>query len=336
MAMEKRIATNHGTFCFRPYEETDEEGVLRMWESAFGHSLHPDIWRWKYRDNPIGRQMVICITESGEPVTLYSGIPYIMNHEGREIRVTHLMDNMSHPLYRFPVSGRTGLYNLTIRHFISLYGWPGPSSAVFGFPGERHFRLGKLQFNYRQLNSGMIYLQGSVADLNYGNRSIWRKTEPVEQSGEVFNSLQEKLRGYYPLAVIRDEKFIRWRYFSHPVFHYKVYIGKSIWGGIRSYVVFRFDQEMATIVDIFTPDSAAELNALLAGAEEDLRRAGCSRIQTWLPSDHFSVLHMKETGFRVFPEPLGIIPTTVIYNPELHYEYVNQRLFYTMGDGDLF
>lgn len=333
--MDQSIKTRYGDYYFRPYEDRDEPGILRLWEAAFGQKLSPDIWRWKFHNNPFGRRMMVCFTGSGQPVALYSGIPYKANFNEREIDLIHLMDNMSHPEHRFAVSGRTGLYGLTVRHFVSMISGNKKAMVSFGFPGQRHFRLGELQFHYRKTDPGIAYLEGELVNLKYGKPSFLRKTELTERPGEIFNVLWQKLKNKYPFAVVRDARFIGWRYYSHPAFRYKVYLGKSIFGGINSWMVFRIDHEMATLADLLIPDVFSEASTLLTGAAEDLQRAGCTRVRTWLPAGHFSAKHLREAGLADGPEPLGIIPATVVYRPELQPEFIDKTLYYSMGDGDL-
>ena len=220
--MGKSIKTRYGDFYFRPYEEQDESGILCLWEAAFGQKLSVKTWRWKFRDNPLGRRMMVCFTESGQPVSLYSGIPYRANFNGDEVHLIHLMDNMSHPAFRFAVSGRMGLYGLTVNHFVSMVSGDEKSIASFGFPGDRHFRLGKLQFRYHKITPGVAFLKGEINELKPGKRPFLRKAELAESSGEMFNILWQRSQSYYPFSVIRDARFIGWRYFSRPVFRYKI------------------------------------------------------------------------------------------------------------------
>ena len=333
--MEKRVATPQN-FVIRPYENSDEPGVLSLWEAAFGQTMVPEVWAWKFHKNPFGREMSVCVTEYGRPVALYSGIPYPFMHVGEEIRLVHLMDNMSHPDFRFPAAGKRGLFGLTVSHYLASIGNTGTTMAGYGFPGYRHFRLGNLQYNYLKLTSGMAFLQCSKADIQVKKSSILRNSGLISRSDQTFSRLQHDLRRFYPLAAKRDEQFIHWRYFSHPVYKYKVISIKSIFGNLKSWAVLRFDGETATLVDLFCPDDDYEMNALLAGVSEELTALRCNLIRTWLPANHFTVRKLKSAGFSELPEPLGIIPAVTVYNPALSFGFLNENLFYTMGDGDLF
>lgn len=334
--MEKRVATPQGNFVIRSYDNSDEPGVLSLWEAAFGQTMLPKVWEWKFHNNPFGREMSLCVTESGMPVALYSGIPYPFMHNGGEIGLVHLMDNMSHPDFRFPASGKRGLFGLTVSHYLTAIGKTGITMAGYGFPGYRHFRLGNLQYNYLKLASGMAFLQCAKADIRLKKSSILRNSDLVSRSDQNFSRLQHNLRRFYPLAAKRDEQFVHWRYFSHPVYKYKVIGIKSILGNLKSWAVLLYNGETATLVDLFCPDDSYEMNSLLAGVSEELSASRCNLIRTWLPARHFMVRQLESAGFREHPEPLGIIPAVTVYNPALLFSFMDENLFFTMGDGDLF
>ena len=81
---EKQLNTAHGRFLLRPYRDEDEEKVIRLWETAFKAKMNRQLWHWKFHKNPFGRQMMLCLTESGDPVVLYAGIPFPANWNGRK------------------------------------------------------------------------------------------------------------------------------------------------------------------------------------------------------------------------------------------------------------
>jgi hypothetical protein len=334
--MEQTLKTRQGKFIFRPYEDQDESAICQLWEVAFGHPIPSEIWRWKFHDNPFGRLMMVCFTDSGQPVALYAGIPYVANHQGKTIRIVQLIDNMSHPAFRFAVNGRKGLFGLTVDNFISQLCMPQHISFSYGFGGDRHFRLGKLLFNYRRPGEGIVYLQGHIDKIQLSTPFLHRKARCMGQFSPVFDELNRKLNKYYPLAVCRDNRFIHWRYFLHPQQQYLVFTGMSLFGTHGSLIVLTVNKEMATIVDILVPDSAGEISALLFDVSQMLKQSGVFMLQTWLPAGHFIARHLVSMGFEMLPEPIGFIPTTIYYDHTINKDQADKNLFYTMGDGDLF
>ncbi len=171
--MEQKIETNQGVFLIRPFEEGDEEGVLSLWRAAFGREFPRDVWRWKYMDNPFGRLFMLCVTEDGLPVAAYASLPYRARWNGRDVLLAHPVDSMSHPEYRGSVGGRKGLFVRTVHRFLDVYAGPDAAVFVYGFPGERHFKLGRMMLGYDRLPRGILYLRTSTGDL----RPVRRKYE---------------------------------------------------------------------------------------------------------------------------------------------------------------
>ena len=80
---ERTIELEAGTFSARPYRAEDEQAVLDLWHVAFGKELDPELWRWKYVDNPFGMRVLVCRDPSGEiAVVMYSGVPYRARWKG--------------------------------------------------------------------------------------------------------------------------------------------------------------------------------------------------------------------------------------------------------------
>jgi hypothetical protein len=334
--VEKTIDTLHGKFLLRPYCDEDEQNVLDLWEIAFGKKIPIEIWRWKFHNNPFGRQIMLCLTESGLPVAVYAGIPYPANWNGQEIRMTQLIDNMSHPEYRFQITRSKGLYALTVEYFAETYGWPGESAISYGFPGDRHFRLGKLLFGYQMTGGGGVYLNANLQSIKLKRDFTFRKTDIIDRPGSFFNELQTSLTREYPFAALRNSKFIQWRFFENPVNKYLIYAGKS-WNNVPlSYVVLLIQKDTATLVDIFGPHEKREISRLIANLFSDMKSWNVQTIQTWLPANHFLATELQLLGFEKIKEPIGFIPTVRIYHPKLTIGYINGNIYYTMADGDLF
>ena len=92
------------------------------------------IWHWKFHNCPFGRQIMLCFTEDNFPIAMYAGIPFYANWNGRDIRMTQLIDNMSHPDYRQATNGRKGLFIQTGKHFLMYMAVSMPRFIIMGFP----------------------------------------------------------------------------------------------------------------------------------------------------------------------------------------------------------
>ena len=336
MELEKTIETRHGTFHLRPYLDKDEDKVLELWEAAFLAKMDRKIWKWKYCDNPFGRQIMLCFTEEGFPIAMYAGIPYLANYKGLDINMTHLIDNMSHPGFRQATSGRKGLFIQTAEHFFEVYGGFHASAFHFGFPGEKHFRLGKIFLQYCVVADGGAYLVADVRKLKNQPLPVFGSVGQISVATEIFDKLWEEAKPDYPLSVKRDRQFIQWRFFEHPVHKYKIYSYKNIMGKMLAYAVISVKDNVATIVDVFALPRKTAIRALFQKIKKELLSAKVTTVQVWLPKKHFITECLIRLGYEIKKEPLGITPGGRSFEKKLDFEFAAKHIYYTMGDGDLF
>lgn len=335
--MERIVNTPKGDFIIRPYRAEDEKGVLFLWNAAFGKEMEPRIWRWKYLENPYGIQIMLCVSEDEIPVAMYAGIPYRSQWKGREIRITHLMDNMSHPAYRGVLGGRFGLFIRTANAFFDHYGGPQRSVFMYGFPGKRHFLLGKRILKYSAFPHGVVFLRASVKDLSVTSRLFSGKTGLIHPDDRSLDSIYGQYRPYFPFAADRDSAFLRWRFWEHPEKTYEIWGHRSFFSkALRGYAVVSIEDNKAYLVDIVAPPSNRVIQTFLGQLGTELAASGIETVETWLPKHHFLAKAAISSGFLPSAEPLGIIPVGRIFDPDLSFPWVSDHIFYTMADGDLF
>jgi hypothetical protein len=333
---EKILDTSHGRFLLRPYRNEDEDNVIDLWETAFKQKMDRRIWRWKFHDNPFGRQMMLCLTESEKPVAMYAGIPFLANWNGQAVRMTQLIDNMSHPAYRQVLSGRKGLFIQTADFFFEIYGNKHASVYHYGFPGIKHYKLGKLFLQYNKLNEESCYMELNITKMKKPFLFPFGHVKSISKFDEPFDLLWENAHTEYPLAVKRNSIFLNWRFTNNPVNNYSSYAHFNKKGVLLSYAVFMQKQNLAIMVDVFAKRDSKTLKRLVYYAAKALSSKGVEKIQVWLSNNHFITHGLKSYGFVSLPEPLGIIPGGRSFVSDLKHDFASQHIFYTMADGDLF
>jgi hypothetical protein len=334
--MEKVISTDRGTFLIRSYENGDESGVLNLWEAAFGKPMPRNLFRWKWQDNPYGHQIMLCVSEDGCPVAMYSGIPYKANWEGETVRFTHLMDHSSHPAYRSALGGRRGLFVRTAAEFFDRYGGPHGSIFMYGFPGRRHFFLGQKLLQYVPLRGAMAFMSARPADMTFRVGLFKGRIEVVDSVSRAFDGLAEACRGVYPFSVLRDAVFLNWRFMKHPERKYEIWAYRSFLGGaLKAYVVLFHEPGSSTMVDLISLDDGDGLKDFVARLMKAMAERGVGELKTWLPPDHFLSKGLVSGGFRIGSEPIGFTPGGRTFHDKLDMAQVSDQIFYTMADGDL-
>lgn len=333
--MSKTLETPRGTFYLRPYRDEDMEQVIALWNRAFNQTMDHRVWRWKFHDCPFGRQTMLCFTEDHVPIAMYAGIPFRANREGRSMRLTHLIDNMSHPAYRHLTNGRKGLFIQTAEHFFDTYG-SGPESGFFyGFPGTKHHRLGAMLLHYSGLPGGAAYLEARVSKITIPFFQVSsKKVERLRHVTEELDELWNKAARFYPFLAVRDAQFIRWRFFDRPGIDYHVYAHRTE-QGLSAYVVVRFDGDTAMIVDILILPDENALRDIVRTIVSQCRKKNIRTLKTWLPAGHFIADMLQRQGFRGRKEPLGIVPSVRSFIRGLNSDYAAANIYYTMADSDL-
>ncbi len=339
---ELEIKSREGNFLIRPYQPGDEAAILSSWKEAFGQEMSLAHWRWKYPGNPEGFRCLLCLAEDGTVVVHYAAQVRRITFYGEEILGLHLTDSFSHPRFRWALGGKTGLFVRTgwifLRTFLEEIDLPAEplktdlpkARFAYGFPGERHFRLGIRLMKYRRHEPGVLYLEakgpwGRSPSRFFEERAFSFSAWP--KLGEVFAPWEEKVFG-----VKRSASFLPWR-FSWPGKTYKIFYTKTfLRKKLKAWLILDTETPKWRILDFWARDEE-DLTELLRGV---LTRAP-QGLGVWLAGNHPLARAFGEAGFKQAKEPLGIVPCT-------RCDFAGGRVppeaadgfFFTMADADLF
>ena len=329
--VEKSFETDSGKFLIRPYSVGDEQGVLSLWKAAFNNELSPDVWRWKYLENPYTEKILVCTGEDETILALFGGMPYRANQGGETIEIVHAMDIMSHPDYR-----GAGLFIKTCSAFMDFYCGPGEVSFLYGFPGKYHYDLGEKYLGYRELQGCLSFLTARTTDLACKKKRFGGRLVRITEVDPSFDHLWEECRGEYPLSVIRDSRFLCWRFIDHPLNKYEIW-GYQRWPQkkIEAYAVFSREGEKARLVDMLASSSSVLIGDFLGQIGLEFGKRGVEVVETWLPTGHFLTRAAISAGFVPSEEPLGIILTVRLFDHSPPLGRIAKNIFFTMADGDL-
>lgn len=333
MEMAKKVKSGEENLIIRKYEPLrDEEKVLELWKSAFNNEMPFGLWRWKYIENPYETAILICENEQHMPVVLYGGIPFKSNFSGRTVSMIHLSDIMSHPDYR-----GSGLFIHTANAYFEFFGNRSDTALMYGFPGKYHFDIGAKYLEYVSIGAGGAYFTGLTENLKKQKRFFSGRIFKITAPAPCMDSLWKKHEKHYPLSIVRDSAFMKWRFFDHPFNDYEVWgISYPPLKRCQGLMVLRVMGKKAVIVDVVVSKSGKQFNNFMGNISEMLFERGIEEIETWVPQGHFLGEIMNNSFLESKKEPTGIIPTIRIFDDSLKYEWACEHLFYTMGDGDLF
>jgi len=251
----------------RPTRPGDLPSLSSRFEERFGHPLSPEEWDWKYRRLPGEGRSLVAVDGAGAVVAHAGALRLPACWRGGEAGIWQLVDFLG----ASPQTGlRPALVELGRRLLADI---PGEADApwIFGFPSERHFRLGERVFGYRPLQTVQPLgaplpqvSEPSVAEIGVGD-SCGPWAEAVWESCGV-------------LGVRRSAAFLNWRYHARPGRYYRFYRLFAAGGSEgEGFAVFAFVGTEAWAAELWLPAGGEWYPSMLAVAA-DLRAAG---IEVW-------------------------------------------------------
>lgn len=309
-------------FTIRLYKDGDEHGIIKLFKEVFGREMSLEEWRWKYfgEDNEKFYSSV-AVSEAGDIIAHYGGMVRRMVFNGREIKVLSIGDVMVHTKFRgtklFKKVAKTTPEEAYKDGFIFGY----------GFPNHRAMLLPEKLGIYEKVED--VY--ESVKDAQFASnhlRFIY-KLFPLSYDDERIDTLWEALKDSIKMSLIRDRKYLRWRYKKHPFFGYELWGLKKRWQQkLAGFAVLRRDGENLLIIDFLCP--LGQLAVLFKKIENYAASSGCKNLKLWHPQCLNE--RLKQLGFTVSKSETSIPRST---HPEwLKKEDVEGKFFYTMGDTD--
>ena len=270
----------------RPTEPDDLPGLSALFERRFGRPFSEAEWTWKYRHLPgEGRSWVAAPGPPGAEILAHGGaLRLAARWRGGEGGIWQLVDWVAaerSPHLRPPLVdlGRALLADLPPE---------GDAPWIFGFPSDRHFRLGQRVFGYRPLAEIVPFL-GEVAAAAEGHEILWGDVAP-DDSLEIWAASGEGV------GVVRSATFLNWRYHARPERYYRVFVPEA--SGVRGLVVAAFGLGSAQLAELWLPPGP-DWRASLAGVAANLAAVGIERWTAWPPDGRPDLAEaLGELGLR--------------------------------------
>jgi hypothetical protein len=273
----------------RPTRPEDLASLGALFADRFGHGLAPEEWAWKYHQIPGEGRSLVAI-EGGE-VLAHAGALALPARWGRgEGPVWQLVDFAGTTRRR---GLRAALVDLG-QTLLADLPRAGDAPWIFGFPSERHFRLGERVFGYRPLAT----VEPLVGELPEAGSDV--RFESGDSFAEWAEAVWQRCGG---LGVRRSAVFLNWRYYARPQRYYRFY--RMFSEGEEGFAVFAFVGGEAQAAELWLP--AAGMGdrrwypSMLAVAA-DLRASGFRGWRFW-PGPGLDPGLSRDLGLR--PTPRG-------------------------------
>lgn len=319
-------------FVIRSYQEGDDGAIEKLFTDSFHVVRGRRHWRWKYHESPYGNRYIsLAFSPEGELTSHYAGYPVPFWCDGRAFLGLQMSDTMTGPGFRQVGRGVSSLLARAVRHFFAVYR-RGPFGFFYGFNtgGIQRFcgwfiggsRVEAVRYRVRRHADALPPARGY-------------RVERVERPGPAWDRFFRHVAPRYGFLVRRDADYVDWRYRRCPDGEPYVVLAAWRWRRLVGWSVFRRKEDRLVWGDaLFHPRHVRAAGAVLAAALAAEELSGTTLVDGWFPDrPSWWDAELRCLGFEERPEPdkLGfmILPDTE-EDPPL------ERLYYTMGDGDLF
>jgi GNAT superfamily N-acetyltransferase len=318
---------------------SDDAALLALGNRAFDLERTPEFFAWKYRANPAGLARIGVAELDGRPVCMACALPMRMRLGGRDALGSISVDIATAPELR----GR-GLYRrvastlwkrLAEDGFDVTYGFTNRLSTgvTLGALGRRE--VGPLPLRLRPLRPlrlaaaalpSALGLGGDPADPGAGAGPAGEGVERVERFDARWDELWRRVEPHVDVAVVRDARFLSWRYSERPDADYEILadLPEGSEGPLGGYLIWRpldrFGVRSAFVADLAEdPGHPGAARRLLRCAASRARRRGASLLAllSWPGCPTHS------TARRLAPLP---VPPTL---------FPQMNVFSAVGHGDV-
>lgn len=213
-----KITIELGAVDSQPY---DLSSINQLFTASFQQPFSPELWHWKYGGGP---QYAVTARKDDQAIGHYAGIPRTIHHNKQKMQLLQITDVMVHPKER-AAHGRQGVFYQIASRFLEEYVGYGKSFLqAFGFPNERHTRLGVILGLYGRTGK-MFDVRWEPIDTNPSKLHGYRELTDPRTIMKIADNLWKTMKDSLTSFLVGDRKgaYITHRYLQHPLHHYKIY-----------------------------------------------------------------------------------------------------------------
>jgi GNAT superfamily N-acetyltransferase len=300
-------------------------------------------YEWLYRTNPAG-DAVIWYAATRDPgaesAGHYAVVPARVAVRGAVRTGSVSVNTVTHPRYRrqgvFAVLAERVFAECARRGIEFTYGFPNPASLP-GFVGRLGFAdIGRVPLLIAPLDARAIAPPASSGARRLALRTAMRGGSavaalvrraspggeaPVDELGADaadWDLLWTRLRGKYPVMVVRDRRYVAWRFGACPTRRYRLYVARGA-EGPAGLVVTRVDSVLGMraglVVDFVVASGRSGREAgrgLLAAALREFAEARVGLAASLMPAIGEEYACLRRAGFFRCPTLLEPQPFPVI------------------------
>jgi len=320
----------------RRFRDGDEPAVLDLFARSFPHDVRTrEAFDWKYRGNPFGNAHIsLAFDEVQRLVGHYAGYPVPFVDRGRPLIAHQIGDTMTDVSVRHVGRGPSSILGRTALHFYEAF-CEGRVAFNFGF------NVANIQkFSLRFLRSDRVEpvpyrVRGPLPQASRAERWLSGfRMELVKEVTAEWDDLFARVSHDYEFLVRRDAQYVRWRYLDAANAGYTVAAIRK-WGRLAGWSVFRMRGETLIWGDALFDRRWPEAAGIVLREVSEVFNPAC--IAAWFPPrPSWWDAVLRDLQFESAPEPQDLSLMCVPFTMADATARMRERLYYTIGDGDLF
>jgi GNAT superfamily N-acetyltransferase len=313
------------------YELGDEARIRKLYELVLGKEFSEERWNWQYRDNPTGVLLIgLAEGNNGELVGQCALWPAKIK-VGEKICVgAQSLDAMVHPDYR-----RQGIYSELATYMYRIAAEMG-ISIIYGFPNKNSHRLlaqrlGRVDlWDHPPIYVRILDVEPLLAE-RIGQNLALALMAPLgrvalsllapragstlppdcqlmttDRFDDRFDHFWETASRTFRIAVVRDKRYLNWRYIENTTDQYTVLTverGSEIVGYIILKCETRFGLKIGYVADLLTlPDEPRVSQGLISEAARFFQAEHVHLVSCLVLEHRSTIRSLKRNGFRRLPK----------------------------------
>ena len=292
---------------------------------------------------------MLAVEDGGRVIAQYCCLPARAKVGDEVVVAGQGIDSMVHADYRRGLRKEGPFLQVAREYFATMGRWP-TCAFGYGFPNRKAYPIGVRLIGYVPVVKPLptlyrnFFEHADDDEVGRDHRGAADVVE-VESFGSVageLDTLWRRLAPRFPLALVRDATWLRWRFDDCPWLAYRKFLVREGMGprrgDLRGFFVTRSNWQrlpIQALVDFFGhPDDAAALGLTLRTTTKLGRDAGQARVEAWLPERFPLFGHALASGFKT--EPCQYVLCVMLYREQPDLDWVKERWYYTIGDSDVF
>lgn len=322
----------------RPYRPGDESEIVAAFNRVFPWARRTvEDWRWQFAGNPEALRCYVAALPDGRVVAQFAGLPR-RARIGRTTRsFSEIVDSFADPEFRAGLK-KPGVFARTAYAYIDRHCRADEEAFAYGLPNPDAYRVGRRLLGYAPLGDVPLFVadRSAAATADVGGLEL----EETPELPADLDDLWERAAAGVAAAVVRDRRYLAWRY-ARPGVSYRRVAVRDARRDLVAFLVLRdawlpedFGDGLTVaaeaIVDPLHPAARAWPAALLlAGATGGAARVGCA-----VPGVSTHARALAAAGFSRTETKFHVAGRT--YDPDrLPLSLAASSWFWTLGDFDV-